>query len=441
MIDKVLDIAKRKLTGYEYEIFFLKNKKLKSQSHDLKVDKLIASEDVGFSIRVIKGKKQGFSYSTSLDKEAIEETVEDAKTLCDISSEEEALVLKDRLEETREIEYYDLFATKLPVEDKIDKSVELERLVRQMDDRIAYVRDSTFIENIYEKHTVNSFGLEIREIGTVYTAMVSAVAKEGNDSQIAWSYNSKRFLSDLDLSEIAREAVFNSTSLLGSSSIKTKSMPVLFPPSAVVELLDTFAPAFLGDSFVKGKTVFKDKINKKVASEKITLIDNGILPKGLASSSYDADGVAKRKTVIIQDGYFRTFLHNLTTATKANTSSTGNSSRNDFRSFPSVSITNLYIEASTDDIQKVIQDMDELFYIIEMMGLHTADPISGDFSLGVSGLLLSKGEVVKAVRGATIAGNFLELLNTVVAVGKDIKFYGNLGSPSLVVERLTIAGE
>lgn len=441
MLDRVVEIAKKKLTGYEYEIFFMKNRKLRSESQDLRVDKLIASEDVGFSVRVTNGRKQGFSYSTVFDTKSIEETIERAKDLCDVVSEEETIVLKDRLEKAEEIEYYDLFATKLPVEEKIEKSIELERLVKQMDDRIKAVRNSTFIENIFEKHLINSFGLEVREIGTVYTAMVSAVAREGEDSQIAWSYNSKRFLSDLDLEEIAREAVFNSTSLLGAGSIKTKSMLVLFPPPSIVELLDTFSPAFLGDNLIKGKTLFKDKVDQKVAFEKITLIDNGLLSKGLASSSYDGDGVAKRKTVVIENGYFKVFLHNLNTAKKANSQSTGNSSRNDFRTFPSVSITNFYIERSDDDIQKIIQDKDEVFYVIDMMGLHTADPISGDFSLGVNGLIISRGEIVRGVRGATIAGNFLELLQKTVAVGRDLKFYANIGSPSVLIEGITIAGD
>lgn len=441
MLDKVLEIAKRKLVGYDYEIFFLKNKKLKSESHDLKVDKLIASEDTGFSIRVIRGGRQGFAYSTTFDRLSIEDTVETAKHLCDIASPDEHLTLNGTIEETREVEYFDLFASQLPVEEKIEKSVELERIVRQMDDRIKSVRNSTFIENVYEKHLVNSLDLEIRETGTLYTAMVSAVASDGNESQISWGYNSKRFLSDLDLEEIARETVYHAVSLLGAGSITTKSMYVLFPPHTMVELLDTFSSAFLGDSLYKGKTFFKDKINQKVGSSQITIVDNGVLEKGVASSSYDDEGVAKRKTIVIENGVFRTFLHNTTSAKKTSSQTTGNSVRTDFRQLPSVGITNFYIEKSDRDITDVLKDFDEVLYVVDMMGLHTADPISGNFSVGINGLILSRGEVVRAVRGAAIAGNFLDILNQVVAVGDDVKFYGNLGSPSVLVEKMTVAGE
>lgn len=441
MVERVIDIAKRKLTGYDYEIFFLKNKKLKSESHNLKVDKLIVSEDVGFSIRVIKQKRQGFAYSTSFDSQSIEDTIEAAKSLCNISSEDSYITINDKLEKTKEIEYFDTFAVNLPVEYKIEKSIELEKIVRQMDDRIKLVRNSTFIENVYEKYIVNSLGLKIREIGTVYTALVSAVASDEKDTQIAWGYNSKRFLSDLDLSEIAREVIYNSTSLLGAGSINTKNMPVIFPPQAMVELLETFSPAFLGDSLVKGKTALKGKIGEKVASQEITIVDNGIFENGLASSSYDDDGIAKRKTVVVDKGIFKTFLHNLTSAKKSLSQTTGNSTRPDFKVLPSTGITNFYIESSNQKIDDILNSYDEIFYIIDLMGLHTADPISGNFSLGVNGLIISKGEVVKAIRGAAIAGNFLDILNRVVAVGDNIKFYGNVGSPTVIVDEMTIAGD
>ncbi|MEZ0323461.1 MAG: TldD/PmbA family protein [Hydrogenothermaceae bacterium] len=441
MLEEIVRKAKEKLAGYDWEIFYFKNKKLKSESNDLKIDKLTASEDVGFSIRVIKSGRQGFSYSTTLDKDSVEFAIQSAKGLCDIATEEEDIILNDRLEKGNEIEYFDTFAVNLPVEEKIEKAIELERLVRTLNDRIKSVRSSTFTENIYEKILINSLGIEVKEIGTVYSAKVSAVATDGRDSQIAWSYNAKRFISDLNLEEIAKEAVFNSTSLLGATTVSTKNMYVLFPPYAMVELLDAFSYPFLADALIKGKTLFKDKIGQKVAYEEITIVDNGILEKGLMSSTYDAEGVLKRKNILIEKGVLNGFLHNLHTAKKLGALPTGNSVRSDFRTLPTVGITNFYIENGKQNIKDVISELDEIFYVIDMMGLHTADPISGDFSLGVNGLIISRGEIVKAVRGATLSGNFIELLQKVISVGDDLKFYGNLGSSSILVENLTIAGD
>lgn len=440
-LEKVIDIAKRELKGCHWEIFYLKNKRLKSQSNDLKLDKVSVSEDAGFSVRVLFGKSQGFAYSTSFEEKDIIDCVKAAKELAKITSEDKANGFVEKLEESEKIEYFDTFAVNLPYTEKVEKSIELEKLVRQKDERIKAVRSSTFVENIVETVLVNSFKVEIKEKATFYSAMVSAVAQEGEDSQISWSFNATRFLSDLDLNKIADEAVFHAVSLLNSKPITTKNMTIMLPPHVAVEILDTFSSAFTGEALIKNKTLFKDKINKKVANEKLTLVDNGRLPKGFSTSTYDAEGNLKGKTVLIENGIFKGFLHNNYTAKKTGLTSTGNAVRSDFRALPSVGITNFYIENKTDDIKAFLNDADEVFYIIDLMGLHTADPISGDFSLGASGVIYHKGEVVKSVRGVTIAGNILSILNNIALVGNDLKFYGNLGSPTLIVENITVAGE
>lgn len=441
MLEKVIDIAEKKLKGYGWEIFYLKNKKLKAQSNDFKLEKVSSAEDSGFSIRVLNDFSQGFAYSTSFTEDAINETIETAKALSEITSKDDGNYLLDKLQQTEKVEYFDTFAINLPFEEKIEKAIELEKLVKLKDERIKAVRSSTFIENIVYTTLVNSYGIKIEEKGTYYTAMVSAVAVEGTDSQIAWSYNSARFLGDLNLEEIASEAVFHSTALLNAKTISTKKMMVLFAPHAMTELLSTFSYAFTADALIKGKTLFKDMIDEKVAYEKINIVDNGRYPKGLYSSSYDAEGVVKRKNILVENGVFKGFLHNLYTAKKTGLSSTGNAVRNDFRSLPSVDITNFYIENGNDDIKEFLNQADEVLYIVDLMGLHTADPISGEFSLGASGIMYHKGEIVKSVRGITIAGNFLDILKNIVLVGNDLKFYGNVGSPSVVVEGLTVAGE
>ncbi len=441
MLEKVIQIVEKKLKGYQWEIFYLKNKKLKAESNDFKLEKVSSAEDGGFSVRVLNGYSQGFSYSTSFTEEAINEAVETAKALSEITSSDEGNYLIDRLHETEKVEYFDTFAVNLPFEEKVEKAIELEKLVKLKDERIKAVRSSTFIEKIVYTTLVNSKGIKIEEKGTYYTAMVSAVAVENGDSQIAWSYNSSRFLGDLNLEEIASQAVFHSTSLLNAKTIPTKRMTILLAPHSMTELLSTFSSAFTGDALIKGKTLFKGKIDEKVANEKINVVDNGRYPKGLYSSSYDAEGTVKRKNILVENGIFKGFLHNLYTAKKSGLSSTGNAVRKDFRSLPSVDITNFYIENGNDDIKEFLNQADEVLYIVDLMGLHTADPISGEFSLGASGIVYHKGEVVKSVRGITIAGNFLDILQNTVLVGNDLKFYGNIGSPSIVVEGLTVAGE
>ncbi|GAB6072799.1 metallopeptidase TldD-related protein [Venenivibrio stagnispumantis] len=441
MIEKIIDIAKTQLKGYDWEIYYQKVSKLKAESNDFQLESITTSDDIEFSIRVLNNKAQGFAYSSSFTEEAIKDTINKAKELSKITSPDDGNIIIDKLQETEKIEYFDTFTASLPPLDKAINAIELERITKSLDDRIKKVRSSTFIENIYETYLINSNNVEIKEKGTIYTAMVSAVAEENGDSQIVWQYKATRFLQDLDLNKLAKDAVYHAVSLLNAKPLTTRKIAVYFPPFAFAELLDTFSSAFTADALIKGKTLFANKENTIVASDVVNIIDNGRLPKGLATSSYDAEGIPKGKTVLIQNGIFKGFLHNLYTAKKLNTKSTGNAVRNGVKSLPSVGITNFYLEPTDTDIKEMMKNYDEILYVIDMMGLHTADPISGEFSLGISGILFSKGEKVQAVSGMTIADNFINLLNKISYVGNDLEFYGNVGSPSVIVEEMVVAGE
>ncbi len=440
-INQIKDIVRKELKDYQWEIYYLKTKKLKAESKNFELDALTSSDEAGYSLRVSKGKSQGFAYSSSFEEKSVYETIKKAKELAEITSPDEANGFVEEVKETEEIEYFDTFATQISPLEKAEKSIELEKLVKSKDERIKRVRSSSFNETVFEKGIFNSFGIEIVEKGTIYSAMVSAVAEENGDSQIAWSYTASRFLEDLDLKFVADEATFVALSLLNSTTIKTKVMPIVLSPYISAQFLSTFSSAFTGDALIKDKTLFKRKENKSVASELINIVDNGRLKKGVATTTYDDEGIPTRENILIKDGIFQGFLQNLYTAKKLNTESTGNGSRSGFRTLPHVGTTNLYIENGKTDLNEILKSYDELFYVTDVMGLHTADPISGEFSVGASGILYSKGEYLRGIRGVTIADNFLNILNKVNAVANDLKFYGSVGSPSILIENVMVAGE
>ncbi len=440
-IKEIVDIVKKELKDYQWEIYYIKTKKLKAESKNFDLDVLTSSDEVGYSLRVLKSKSQGFAYSSSFNKNSVYETIQKAKELSEITSPDDANGFVERKEDTEIVEYYDSFAVNISPAEKAEKSIELEKLVKTKDERIKRVRSSSFSEVIFEKGIFNSNGVEISEKGTVYSAVVSAVAEQNGDSQIGWSYTASRFLEDLDLQSVADEATFTALSLLNSTQIKTKVLPVVFSPYISSQFLSTYSSAFTGDALIKDKTLFKGKENKSVASELINIIDNGRLKNGIGTTSYDDEGIPTRRNVLIENGIFKGFLHNLYTSKKLNTVSTGNGSRSGFRTLPHVGTTNLYIENGNVSLEDILKSYDEVFYVTDVMGLHTADPISGEFSVGASGILYSKGEYLTGVRGVTIADNFLNVLNKVTAVADDLRFYGTTGSPSILIENVMVAGE
>jgi PmbA protein len=210
-----------------------------------------------------------------------------------------------------------------------------------------------------------------------------------------------------------------------------------------IDFLGIFASSFSSDSLQKGKSLLKDKLGKKIISHEINIIDSGLLSGKLGSSPVDAEGVPTREKILVHEGVLQTYLYDTYTARKGNTHSTGNAVRGSFSSLPSVGITNLFIEPSSAEKglkqKELFTLLDKGLYIVDAMGVHTANPISGDFSLGVTGLWIEDGEIKFPVKEAAISGNILDFFNKIAAVGDDLIFYGTMGAPSLLISDIDVS--
>jgi PmbA protein len=197
-----------------------------------------------------------------------------------------------------------------------------------------------------------------------------------------------------------------------------------------------FASLLSSENVQKGKSLLSGKLGKKVISHKINIIDNGLLRGKLGSSPVDDEGVSCREKSLIREGILLGYLYNTYTAKKDGVSSTGNAVRRGFSGLPSVGISNLYIEAVSKTnvmgLKEIFKSVDKCLYVTEAMGVHTANPVSGEFSIGISGLWIEKGEIAFPVKEAVISGNILSLFDNIEAVGDDLIFFGSIGTPSLL---------
>jgi PmbA protein len=182
------------------------------------------------------------------------------------------------------------------------------------------------------------------------------------------------------------------------------------------------------------------KKGEQIASELFTLVDDGTMERGYSTHPYDDEGTPQRKTVLVEKGIFKGFLHSLYTAWAMNEKPTGNGLRSSFTSPPSTGITNFYLRPGELSFEELVNSEGEVLVVFDLMGLHTADTVSGDFSFGASGVLYKNGKKVQSIRGVTVAGNFLELIKNISAVGGDLTFYANVGSPSILVKNITVGG-
>jgi PmbA protein len=191
----------------------------------------------------------------------------------------------------------------------------------------------------------------------------------------------------------------------------------------------------------KGRSLFASLAGEVVAASPVNLVDDGRLLDGPGASPVDDEGVPTRETPLIDRGRLNGFLHNAHTAHRGRTLSTGNAGRAGFRSPPGVSASNLFLKAGTKSAEELIRQADHGVYIQEVSGVHSgANPITGEFSVGATGLRIAGGALGEPLREMTVASTLRDVLERVVAVGSDLRFYGSTGSPTVLVGEMTIGG-
>lgn len=211
----------------------------------------------------------------------------------------------------------------------------------------------------------------------------------------------------------------------------------------MASLLATFSGIFSAENAQEGLSLLTGKEGEMIASLAVTLMDDPLLPDGLASKPFDAEGVATRTKAIIEAGQLNTLLHNRKTAKKQGVPSTGNAGKAGYAGTIRVSPTNLFIKPGECTLLQLEQNLGEGLVITDLEGLHSgANPVSGDFSLSAKGYTVQNGVKKSPVQQITVAGNFYTLLKDIRKVGSDLLFPGrSVGCPSVLVDEMAVAGE
>lgn len=410
-----------------------------------KCEDLSQAEGGGTGIRVIvEGKdfpgRQGYAFTTGFGRESVKKAARNALASAKVLPADEFRKLP-KPSQTRNAVPRELLD---PEGFKESSETILERL-RQMES--ASLAKSKFLKSLLragfsegQGHSaiVNSNGIEEEFSGSHAQLGAAFLAeKDGERQEGGWGL-SRRYKRELSWEDIFDRARERALALLGGKPIPTGKVPVVFDPSVACDFLSILSGMVCADSVQKGKSPFKGKIGEKVASGLVTIVDDGTLPGGLGTSPVDDEGAPTRRTPVISSGKLEHFLYDTYTALKERTESTGNASRGGFKSSPSTGISNFYLEAGKTPRRQIMKTSG--LYLYDVMGLHMADPISGDFSVGAIGQRLEGGELREGVRGITLAGNLLDLLKNIDAVGDDLIYFGSLGSPTFRVAHLTVSG-
>ncbi len=422
------------------ELFFRSYRNLSVEIKDQALESFSSSSNSGYAVRVIRNRRLGFSFSTDI-REA--RNVVSRATEASGSADEDPFLTFAVDAPLSDVPVCDDSIRTMQDDTAIRLALQIEKAAYDADRRIKRTRKPKASFTVFETVIANSCGINARYDATACSAQISVVAESGGESQTGWDYRGSRFLKDISFEEAGRTAAASAVRLLGSRRIRGTKADIILDSTVANEFLGVLASSLSADVVQKSKSLLAGRLHSCIISPQINITDSGLLPGRIGSRPIDDEGVASQTTQLVQEGTLLSYLFNTVTANKAQAVSTGNSLRGGFSSLPSVGVTNIFIEPSgtSTSIPKhsFFRTLQKGLYVVDAMGVHTANPISGDFSVGVSGLWIERGEVAFPVKEALISGNLLEFFSKVSAVGDDIRFFGPSGSPSLLISDVDIS--
>ncbi len=419
------------------EVYLRSSKKLSVEVKDRQLDAVESSVDFGYSLRIIRDKRLGFSFSNDPSDAAgvIDRAIESSRW----TEQDEHLDLPGPAEH-QILDIFDDPIDSLGQEEVFEKAVGVEEAALGFDARVKKVRKAVVSCSSGSEIIVNSKGLEKACSLTSCAAQITVVAKEREDSRMGWDFDGSRFLKNIDFRAVGKKAAERAVSLLGSRKMQSIRADVILDNSVAVDFLGVFAELLSSEAVQKGKSLLAGRLGEKIVSGSIDIVDNGLLEQRIGSRPFDGEGVPTFGKSLVEEGVLRGYMYNVYTSGKDGVKSTGNAVRG-VSSVPSVGPAVLFISSSSSKVKRtdMLACTESCLYITDVMGMHTANPVSGEFSVGVSGMWLEKGYVKYPVSEAVISGNILDFFGNVGAVGDDIRFFGNMGSPSLLIEAVDIS--
>ncbi len=426
---RLLDYTQKR--GFEQSEIYVE--KIIEKSFDLKNEVDYSknlNETIGIALRLIKGNLVFFVNSTLSDEKDIEKLIDEASSM-NYSKVSDAQILPNIRSEFS----YSQMNTFDELEIK-EAIYEMSSIAKNYDKRIQNVKSASVV--ILEKHNVvvNSFGVRTQQAYNSIEAGVSVLAKEKIE-EMGW-FSEKGFaLSDINFTNISQIASLRALEKLEPSSLSTKKLSVIISNEVMSYVFKYFFNIFSAQSLIDKTTMLE--VGKKSFSSSVSIIDDKYA-KGGVKFFIDEEGMVKQTTNVVENGELKTFLHNTYTSKKLNLPNTANAKRYGFRNPVKVGPANFYLKPSNKSFHDLLSSVDG-FYITEIMGMHMANPVSGDFSLGVNGFLIESGQKIKYIKASTFSDNFYNILKKVMAVSNDLYFSGSCGSPSVWVVDCVIGGE
>jgi PmbA protein len=428
--------------GEQVEAYVARGASTDVRVYEGEVEHFVSAQSEGIGVRVIRDGRTGFAYAGTLDPDAVAEVLEDARQNVQFGTPDEwaGMAEPDGVDPVPQDLWNEVLAA-YRTERKIELAKELERLALAADPRVR-VDDANYSDYASESAVANTNGIRRSGRENGCHVVVSTLADDGDETQTGFGFSVGRSPDEFDLAKAGREAAERATRLLGATKPPSRRVTVVLDPFVTSSLLGVIASTLNGEAVAKGRSLFKDRLGDTVANPLVTLVDDPTNPLAFMATDLDGEGLAARRNELIRDGVLQQFVHNSYSARRMATRSTGNAVRGGFKSTPGVGCTALSLRPGTRTQDDLVASVGDGVLIQSVQGLHSGvNPISGDFSVGASGLTISGGAVGAPIREFTIASTVQRMLLDVVEVGGDVDWLpGSAAGVSLVIRDITLSG-
>ena len=410
-----------------------------------KIERLQQSINKGLGLRVIKNGAMANTFTTDFMDRAVKDLARETMQIVQISNgdKDNGLAPKEMLGSyDGKLMLFDESIAKLTPEKKIEMARSAEEVGLKFDKRIKNANGTSWNDSRSQVTLANSDGFVGQYQGTSVSLSVSLLAEdEDGTKQTDGHYTFGRFLNTLASPQsIGEEAGRRVIRKLGGRKVKSAVVPVILDPRVASFLLGDVFGAASGGSIYRRMSYLVDKVGQQIASPSITIVDDAIMPDGVASRPFDAEGVRSSNVVVVEKGVLKQYVCDSYAARRLNIKPTGNAARS-YQGNPNVGSTNLYIKNGETSPADIIKSVKSGLYL-DRVGGQGMNSTTGDFSMGANGQWIENGELTHAVQEITVAGNILKVLSNVKAVGNDLNFkLGTTAAPTLLIGEMTVGGE
>ena len=389
------------------------------------------NQDRGFGITVYLGNRKGSASTSDSSQGAIKETVRAALDIARYTQEDAANGLADPAEladAPMELDLYHPWPLSADEAQEIARATEAAAFAH--DKRIVNSEGAEVSTHQSCRVYGNSSGFIGAYNGTRHGISCVVIAEDNQGMQRDYWYGVARNVDDVeDFEAIGKRAAVRAVDRLGARRAPTGEFPVLFDPQMATGLIGHLMGALSGGALYRKASFLLDSLDTQVLSDHISLAEDPWLKRGMGSSYFDGDGVATRANHFVRDGNVENYVLGTYSARRLGMQTTGNSG----------GVHNLALTGDTRSVAELVRMVGRGLLVTELMG-QGVNGVTGDYSRGAAGFWIENGALAYPVEEATIAGNLKGLYKQIVAVGDDVDRRGNFHVPSILLERMTVAG-